>query len=320
MRNNQKDIQIVINDGKLIKKLNFNSGGIHNEASLYRWQSKDYVVRKVGKQYNLSIQEVITLEKNLHAYYDLLKKYLVIDLPKIFLTKIDKKQNIILLLTEYFSKGKVVEVKTVTQKIKYFKAISKLIIKLASSKNNLYLNQLICSIDPNPDNFFIDSKGKLIYNDFTPPFYREKGKWFEFRRRDEIHAKKSDKEKRYFTGLNLLLLFINKTRIHLSFIDYLKFVQWLSGEIDGLHLLQQNSINIFPKIYKEIPSSKMLDFLKFEQYATLRDILRFNLTFRKDLTSFQIKKIYKRSKKPDGIDILIKKLYGKNKNSYSRGR
>ncbi|MFA4975329.1 MAG: hypothetical protein WC839_01780 [Candidatus Paceibacterota bacterium] len=321
MRNNQKDIQIVINKGKLIKKLNSNSRGIHNEASLYRWHSKYYVVRKVGKQYNLSTQQLITLEKNLHVFYNLLKKHLrVIGLPKIFLTEINIKQNTILLITEYFPKGKVVEIKTTTQKVKYFKAISKSIIELTSSRRNLYLNQLICSIDPNPDNFFIDSRGKLIYNDFTPPLYRKDGKWFEFRRKDEIHAKKSDKEKRYFTGFNLLLIFINKIRIYLSFSDYLKFIQWLFNEIDKLHLLQQNPVTVFPKIYKEISSGKVLDFQEFEQYATLRDILRFNLSFNKDLTSLQISKIYKKSKKLDGINVLIKKLYGKNKNSYSRGR
>jgi len=315
MRNNQKDIQIVINEGRLIKKLNSNSNGIHNEASLYRWQNKDYVVRKVGKQYNLSAQQLVTLEKNLHVYFNFLKKHLIIELPKIFLTKINKKQNNILLITEYFSKGKVVEIKVTAQKVKYFKAISKSLIKLTNSNSNLYLNKLICSIDPNPDNFFVDSKDKLIYNDFTPPFYRKYGKWFEFRRKDEIHAKKSDKEKRYFTGFNLLLIFINKIRIYLSFSDYLKFVQWLSNEIDKLHLLQKNPITVFPKIYKEISSGKVLDFQEFEQYATLRDILRFSLSFHKDLNSLQISKIYKKSKKLDGINVLIKKLYGKNKNS-----
>lgn len=319
MINNKNYVEKIVHNGRLVKKLNVNNK-VNSGAYLYRWLDNEYVVRKVGKQYNLSTGQLVVLEKNLHIYYKLLQKRSNVNVPKTFFTKIDKQQNAILLITEYFPKGKITEVKNVSQKIKYFKAISKFIIKLASSNKNLYLNKLIRSIDPNPNNFFIDSKNEFIYNDFTPPLYRKNGKWFEFRRRDEIHAKKFDKEKRYFTGFNLLLIFINKARIYLSFSDYLKFVRWLSNKIDRLYLLQQNPIVVFPKIYKEILSGKVLDFHKLEQYATLRDILRFILTFRKDLTSFQIKKVYERSKKPDGINILIKKLYGKNKDSYSGGR
>lgn len=320
MKSNQKNIQIIISEGKLIKKLNSNDKGVHNEASLYKWVDNYYVVRKVGKQYNLSNKQLITLEKNLHIYYNLLNKHLDIGLPRIFLTEIDKKQNVILLITEYFPKGKVVEIKTVFQKVRYFKIISKLIIKLTISNSNLYLNQLVCSIDPNPDNFFIDSQGRLIYNDFTPPFYREKGKWFEFRRMDEIYAKKSDKEKRYFTALNLLLIFVNKTRVYISFYDYLEFIKWLSSEINKSHLLSKNNIINFPSFFNEVYVRKVFDFRKFERYAVLRDILRFALSFNKNLTSDQIKDIYKKSKRSDGSNILIKKLYGKDKNSYSGGR
>src|SRR3989344_550074 len=163
MINNKNDVEKIIHDGKLVKKLNVNSNNVNNEAYLYRWLDDQYVVRKVGKQYNLSTKQLVVLEKDLCIYYKLLKKYLPVNLPKVFFTKIDKQQNTILLVTEYFPKGKIVEVKNVSQKIKYFKAISKLVIKLANSRNNLYLNKLICSIDPNPDNFFIDSKNKLIY-------------------------------------------------------------------------------------------------------------------------------------------------------------
>lgn len=317
---NKKNIRTIIDNGKLVRKLNLNRVGVHNEALLYKLQGSNYVVRKVGKQYNLSTQQLITLEKNLHTYYNLLKKHLLISLPKFFLTEIDKKQNIILLVTEYFPQGKVVEIKKVSLKVRYFKAISRLIIKITSSSNNLHVNRLICSIDPNPDNFFLDLKGKLIYNDFTPPFYCKKGRWVEFRRKDEIHAKKSDKETRYFTGLNLLLIFVNKTRIYLPFSDYLKFTQWLSDEINRLHLLRQNPITIFPKIYNDILSGKILDFNELGKYATLRDILRFVLTFNKSLNELQIKEIYKKSKKSNGVDILTQKIYGKNQSSDNGSR
>jgi len=250
MENNQKNIEKILDDGKLVKKLNNTSiNKFNSKACLYRWQGEQYVVRRIGKQYNLSTRHLIVLERNLHIYYELLQKFLSIGLPKIFLTKIDKQQSTILLVTEYFPKGKIGEIKNVSKKVKYFKVIARLIIKLASSKINLDLNKLICSIDPNPENFFLDFKNKLIYNDFTPPLYCKNGKWFEFRRQDELHAKKSDKEKRYFTGLNLLLVFINKTRIYLPFSDYLKFVMWLSNEIQKSHFTNNSNIGIFPEVF-----------------------------------------------------------------------
>lgn len=312
MINNKNDIEKIIHNGKLVKKLNVNSDNANNEAYLYRWRTDQYVVRKIGKQYKLSAKQLIVLEKDICIYYKLLKKLLPTNIPKIFFTKIDKQQNTILLVTEYFPKGKIIEVKNVSKKIKYFKAISGLLIKLASSKSNLYLNKLICSIDPNPDNFFVGSKSKLIYNDFTPPLYRKHGKWFEFRRRDEMHAKKSDKEKRYFTGFNLLLVFVNKTRIHLSFFDYLKFIKWVCNEIHKSHLLNKNNIREFPGVLTNLYTKKVVDFNKFEKYAVPRDLFRFRLSLREDLTCDQLKDIYKKSKKLDGIKILTKKLYEKN--------
>jgi len=315
MINNKNNVEKIIHNGKLIKKLNV-INNVNNEAYLYRWLDDRYVVRKIGKQYNLSIKELVVLEKDICIYYKLLKKHLSINLPKIFLTTIDKKQNTILLVTEYFPKGKVVDIKTISQKVKYFKNIVELIIKLASSKNNLYSNNLICSIDPNPNNFFIDSKNQLIYNDFTPPLYRKNGKWFEFRRWDELHAKKSDKKKRYFTGFNLLLVFINKTRTYLAFSNYLKFVEGLSNQIQKYDL-SNNNIAKFPEVFKDVLLKKVVDFSKLEKYAVSRDLLRFALSFREDLTSSQIKEIYKKSKGLDGIKILTKKLYEENKSSNS---
>lgn len=320
MINNKKDVEDFLNNGKLIKKLNTNSNKINSEAFLYKWKHNNYVVRKIGKQYDLSPRQLITLEININIYYKLLQKYPSIGLPNIFFTKVDIQKNNILLITEYFSKGKIVEIKTISEKVKYFKAIAKLIIKLANSSNNLYLNKLICSIDPNPDNFFINSRGKLVYNDFSPPLYYKNGKWLEFRRHDEMHAKKSDKEKRYFTGFNLLLVFVNKTRIYLPFSDYFNFVVWLSNEIHKSNLSNNSNILRFPEIFNKIYTKKIVDFNVVEKYAVLRDILRFALSFRQDLTNSQIKEIYKKSKKSDGINILIKKLYEKNKSSNSRVR
>lgn len=309
MEDNQNNLGKIIEHGVLIKKINSNVQGIHSEAYLYNWLGDYYVIRQIGRQYNISPRQLVVLEKNLHTYYKLLKKSLDMNLPGTFFSGIDKKQNIILLVTEYFSKGNITEVKSVSKRIECFKTISRSLIKLASVKNNLYLdNTLICSIDVNPNNFLLSSDNSIVYNDFTPPFYREKRKWLEFRRRDEIHAKKSEKVKRYFTGLNLLLSFVNKTRIHLSFADYLNFIEWLSNEVHKSNLQPQNSITIFSQIYEELSNDKILNFQKFEECITLRDILRFALTFRRDLTRYQVKNIYEESKKPNGINILIKEV------------
>lgn len=320
MRNNQNNFHLVIEEGKLIKRLNNTSNKFNNEAFLYKWLNNHYVVRKIGKQYNLNAYNLAKLEKNLNTYYRLLKINNIVNVPKTFLTKIDKQQKNILLVTEYFPKGKVVEVKNVLRKIKFFKKIAKLIIKLSSSNKNSYLNKLIYSIDPNPDNFFIGSNDKIIYNDFTPPLYYENKKWVEFRRQDELDTKKSDKEKRYFTGFNLLLIFINKTRIQLPFTDYLRFVVWLSKEIEKSHLLSKNNIRRFPEVFNEIYTKKIVDFSKVEKYAVLRDLLRFSLSFNQDLTNIEIKEIYKNSKKLNGVKILTKEIYAKNQNSNSRIR
>ncbi|MCE9585313.1 hypothetical protein K8Q94_01675 [Candidatus Nomurabacteria bacterium] len=318
MINSKNNIDMVTDEGKLIKSLNTISGKFNSEAYLYKYLDNYYVVRKIGKQYNLSPEQLVILEKNLHTYYVFLKRYVPINLPKTFFTKIDKNDDAICLVTEYFPKGKITEVKNISKKLKYFKIVSKLIIKLSSSNNNLYLNKLTCSIDPNPDNFFINSNSKVVYNDFTPPLYRTDGKWLEFRRQDELHTKKTDKEKRYFTGFNLLLVFVNKTRIHLPFSDYLKFVTWISKEIQNSNLSSENNLGKFPEVFNEIYIKKGVDLNVFEKYAVLRDLLRFTVSFNKDLTSDQIEVIYKNSKVPDGIKILTKKLYAKNQSSNSR--
>lgn len=320
MKNNQINIQNIIKNGKLIRKLNKNSKKVNSEAYFYSLLGKEYIIRKIGKQYNISLKQLVVLENNINIYYKLLKKNLGIGIPSIFFTEIDKKQNIILLATNYFSKGDILNNQSYHKRIKYFKIISRTIIRLTNNKKNNYMNKLICSIDVNPNNFLLDYNNSVIYNDFTPPFYREKGKWLEFRRIDETHAKKTDKEKRYFIGLNLLLAFINKTRLYLSFSQYLKFIEWLSDEVSNLNLSSKNSVCFYPEIYKEILNDKLLDFHKYEKYTTKRDILRFILTFRSDLTSLQIKKIYEKSKKTEGINILIKVLNGKNKNSYNWSR
>lgn len=320
MKNNQKLAEQIFQNGKLIKKLNSSGSAFNSEACVYIWLDNHYVVRKIGKQYNLTDNQLVNLGKNIHTYYKLLQKHLTIGLPKIFLTVMLKEQGVLLLVTEYFEDRKVVNVKNNSRKLEYFRTITMALIDLINSKSNVYLSKLICSIDPNPDNFFVDLKGGVVYNDFTPPLYRKDGKWLEFRRRDELHAKRTDKEKRYFTELNLLLVFVNKTRIHLTFSSYLKFVRWLSDEIQKQGASTQSNLIKFPILYKEIEVKKEVDFKKFEKYAVLRDLLRFALTFDKNLTNRQIKEVYKKSKRADGLKILTKKLYEQNKSSNSRVR
>jgi hypothetical protein len=309
MKNNQKLAEQIFQNGKLIKKLNSSGSAFNSEACVYIWLDNHYVVRKIGKQYNLTDNQLVNLGKNIHTYYKLLQKHLAIGLPKIFLTTTLKEQDVLLLVTEYFQNRKVINYKNNSRKFEYFRIIAMALINLINSKSNIYSSKLICSIDPNPDNFFVDLKGQIIYNDFTPPLYRKNGKWLEFRRRDELHVKRTDKEKRYFTGLNLLLVFVNKTRIHLTFSSYLKFVRWLSDEIQKQGASTQSNLIKFPILYKEIEVKKEVDFKKFEKYAVLRDLLRFALTFDKNLTNRQIKDVYKKSKRVDGLKILTKKLY-----------
>ncbi len=308
MINNKNDVEKIICNGKLIKKLNINSNNFNSEAYIYRWLDNLYVVRKVGKQYNLSTKQLAVLEKDMCIYYKFLKKLIPVNLPRIFFTKIDKQQNIILLVTEYFPKGKITDIKNIPQKVKYFKTASELIIKLASSNKNLHLNKLICSIDPNPENFFINQKGEIVYNDFTPPLFRkENGLWNEFRRKDEIHVLKSEKETRYFIGANLFLNFVNKIRIYLPFNEYTKFIKWACKIIRGKKT--GNKLSIFPEIFEGIKQNPLKESCyKFRNYAGARDLLRFAISLNKKLTLNKVRDTYRESKKLNGVLYLEKKL------------
>ena len=129
MSNKHNNIDMVIEEGRLIKKLNTVGRKFNNEAYLYKYIDNYYVIRKIGKQYNLSPYKLVKLEKNLNTYYHELRNLnKIVNLPQIFYTKIIKKENFILLVTEYFPKGKITELKNISEKVKYF--------KIRDSKNN----------------------------------------------------------------------------------------------------------------------------------------------------------------------------------------
>lgn len=304
----------VITEGKFIKNLNKGSTEFHNRADLYLWQKKYYVVRIIGKQYVESDKQLIRLEKSLQKYYFFLQKYLSLKLPNTFFCFLDKNKSTIFLITEYFPKGRITDVSFTLKRVKQFKIIAQALIKLISSKSNIYLDKkLICSIDTNPNNFFLSSNDNIVYNDFTPPLYREKnGNWFEFRRKDEIHVLKTEKEKRYFVGVNLLLNFVNKVRIYLPFDVYIKFIEWMDKTVRGIKY-PNNDLLIFIQILKEFNKAPILNSYKFKNYSNVRDLLRFSLSLNGKLNENQLKKIYKKSKNPNGILYLEKKIKNLNK-------
>lgn len=298
MIKSKEDISKILSDGEFIKRLNITENNYNSEASLYEWLGDQYVIRKIGRQYILSDKKLVTLEANMNSYYFLLKKIIPKNLPKIFFTEINKKNKCIFLVTEYFPKSD-------ESNLNLFKEIVGLLIKLTNSKDNYLKDKLICSIDPNPDNFFLGLKAELIYNDFTPPFYRENGKWLEFKRLDELHSKKLNKEKRYFSAVNLLMNFLNKARLRLSVSDYLGLIEWVLNKIQKTDLRDENNI------YKIQEINNIKNDLKKE--VTTRDILRFHISLREDLTNAQIKEIYKESKKKDGVSYLKNIIKGSKK-------
>jgi hypothetical protein len=305
---NSVNLNKVIAKGKFIKNLNKDSKKFHNQADLYLWQKKYYVVRTIGKQYVESDKHLIRLEKNLQRYYFFLKKHLSLELPETFFSFPDKNNGTVLLITEYFSKGSVTDILFITKRVKQFKIIAQALIKLISSKNNIHLdNKLICSIDTNPNNFFLNNNNTIVYNDFTPPLYREKnGIWFEFRRKDERHVLKAEKEKRYFVGVNLLLNFVNKVRIYLPFDIYIKFIKWMDKTVREVKY-PNNDLLVFIQILKEFNKAPLLNSYKFKNYSNIRDLLRFSLSLNGKLNENQLEEIYRKSKKPNGL------LYLKNK-------
>lgn len=306
---NRIDLGKVISEGKFIKNLNKDGAKFHSQANLYLWKKKFYVIRTIGKQYIIgSDKHLVRLEKSLHIYYLFLKKYLSLKLPEVFVSFLDEKKGIILLMTEYFPKGNIVSLRLTTQRIKQFKVIAKALIKLVSARKNIcFKNKLICSIDTNPNNFFLNKKNGVVYNDFTPPLYREKnGIWFEFRRKDESHVLKTEKEKRYFVGVNLLLSFVNKVRIYLPFDIYIKFIKWMNKAVYEVKY-PTNDLLVFIQILEEFNKAPILNSYKFKNYSSIRDLLRFSLSLNDKLNENQLKEIYKKSKKPNGL------LYLKNK-------
>ena len=294
MKNNIK-LNDVISKGEFIKTLNPSDKEFRSQADLYLWKENYYVIRTIGKQYDLSGNQLIRLERNLKKYYSLLKKHLNLALPEIFASSINKQKGVVLLITDFFQNGSIVKILPTDKKVRHLKTTALALIELISSEKNINAkNKLICSLDTNPENFFLNKKGKVVYNDFTPPLFRDtKDVWFEFRRKDEIHVSKAEKEKRYFGGVNLLLNFINKVRIYLPFTEYIKFIKWASKIIKEEKAL--NNLSIYPKIFEEIDKKPMVkSCYKFKNYAGKRDLLRFSLSLNKKLSPNQIKEIYKK--------------------------
>jgi hypothetical protein len=306
MGNNKSSISNIHYNGKLLKQLNISADNINNEAYLYKWFDSQYVVRKAGKQYNLPNERLVLLKKDICTYYAILKKYLPNNLPDTFFSKLDKKQGVILLITEYFPKGKITEVKNYSKKVKYFKAAYELLTKVINSKGNLNRDQLKYSIDPNPENFFINKQNDIIYNDFTPPlFYKKNNTWLEFRRKDELHTLKSEKEKRYFNQANLLFNYLNKARIFLPFLEYVNLIKWVHKQTSGSKTL------VFSEILKELVHNPSVEnCYKFKENVELRDLLRFLISLKKSFSKEEIKEIYNKSKKSDGV-LYLKNLLNK---------
>jgi len=296
---------LILKDGILIKKLNTHNTKYRSKAFLYKYNKKFYVIREIGHQYNLSEKNVILLEKNINIYHKLLNNFSLLDLPSIFVTYTDVNKKIFL-LTEYFSNGTILNL-NINFKIKSFKKVAKIIIYLFLKNNNYKRSNLIYSIDPNPSNFYINSNREIVYNDFTPPLFLVDNKWKEFRRIDELKENKNLKQKRYFSGLNLLLVFVNKTRLYLSYNNYLRFIKWLILEIKDDNRLITSDFYILTDLIKEVENKKF-SVAKYTNKIVLRDLVRFYISFNKNLKKQELNIIYKRYKIVNSNKVLMKVL------------
>lgn len=281
----------IISKGTFVKNLNDKELG--TVASLYLFNNKSYVVRDIGRQYSVKDSDLYILENNIKKYYKALKKTNTFKVSSLFEIYSNRDKKIVSLLTEYF---KVKAIKEDYNNLQNFKKIFSLIISLINTKGNINKKgKLNVSIDTNPDNFFIVN-GKIFYNDFTPPLFLDAGgSWNEFRRIDEKSQLKKDKEVRYFSPENIIVNFLNKARLYLTFNDYKKLVRYSFKKTKVLNISKVASTldSLYSISAKQIETNQISDFTK---YITKRDILRFNFTLNGNNSVQKINEFFKKFK------------------------
>jgi len=285
-------IKKIISEGILIKKINNHK--FSSIASVYSFNKKHYVVREIGHQYSLKLTEFNILEKDIKQYYKNLKKTNTFRVPDLFEIFFDTKQKRLLLLTEYFKNNAI---NNGCNNLKIFKKIALILLKLVSLKDNVNKKgKLNISIDINPNNFFISNRD-IVYNDFTPPLFRQtSGKWTEFRRIDEKKQKKRSKKMRYFSAENVIVNFLNKARLHLTFDEYKKLVIYVFKKMDLFY--RNKSTNVLYSLYINLveKADKNKEDVDFNKYITKRDVARFKLTLNKQIKNPELGELFKKFK------------------------
>jgi len=187
-------IKKITSEGVLIQTINNHK--FSSIAHVYSFNNERYVIREIGRQYSLKSADLKILKKNIKKYYKILAQTKTFRVPNLFELEIDKKENKLLLLTEYFENNAI---KKGCDNLVEFIKIAEVIFRLINNKNSFnQKGKLNISVDTNPDNFFIVGND-IVYNDFTPPLFRQtNGEWLEFRRSDEMGQIKKNKEMRYF--------------------------------------------------------------------------------------------------------------------------
>ena len=295
-------LQDVLIKGKFEKVLFDKKFG--NKADLHNLNGQNYVVRTIGRQYNLTRERRAELHDSIERYYQFLRGIKILGVPEVFMIQYATDSSSILLLTEYFRHDLSNTGLTGRKRVALFQEILLNLLEMINLRTNLGTT-MVLAIDPNPKNFMFNFPGKIYYNDFTPPLFREKGEWSEFRRSDELEAKKIDKEKRYFSRRGVILNFIYKSRLYLPVNDYQNLLDWTTRKINlsftGIELKDS-----FVKLLTGSPRDIMEMVESLTADLTVRDILRFMVTKFYSFSPEKIEAIYKDSKKTDGVAMLRK--------------
>jgi len=130
------------------------------------------------------------------------------------------------------------------------------------------------------------------------------GYWNEYRRIDEKGATKKEKIKRYFNKSNLLLNFINKSRIYLQAHEFDIFLKYTIKKTAGSIIVDSEIKNLLELFQTRDPTIYIKTNRVLRKYCTERDLLRYIVASHSALNNDEIKSLFKISKEADGVNLL----------------
>lgn len=267
-------------EGQLVHRVDDYPNG--NERLLYRWCGKEYLLRIVGKQYGLTDKQAPKLAESIKRYHGALSKINVCKIPD--LLQVSASGNRVYLLTECIR-----EQPHSTKTSHFYQAVISTLIDLSNRESNISSDRLLkVSVDSNPMNFLFQ-EDRLTYIDFTPPLLRHGSRWVEYRRLNEKTALKKDKVVRLFSGSSVVITALNRIRL---FTNKRQFDVLVKHTAESLQRMNAPYCHIF----EALVTRPQGDYSQFLSMVTERDLHRFTVALKSDMTPPQFRSFYSESK------------------------